>query len=359
MEGFGRLTYETTKKLVENNPNDTFYLLFDRPHNDQFNFGPNVRPVVLFPPARHPILWYIWFEWSIYFALKKIKPDVFFSPDGYTCIGTSVKTLLMTHDISFIHYPKQIPFLVRKYYEYYTPRFLKRANRLITLTDYSLKDISSYYHIPQEKFALTTVAAHGLFRPVDAQTKQNTLNKYSQGHEYFLYVGAIHPRKNIHRLIAGFDSFKKASKSSFKLLIAGRFLFKTKEVLKAYDNSAYKKDIHFVGYLDQDLYAVTASAYALTYVSIYEGFGMPIVEAMNCHIPCITSNISSMPEVAGSTGILVNPLSIQEIADAMSKMVYDENLYASLQANCRKRKSQFSWEKTAEDVYNNLLELRS
>lgn len=359
MEGFGRISYEVTKKLVENNPNDTFYLLFDRPHKEKFNFGQNVIPIVLSPPARHPILWYIWFEWSVYFALKRIKPDVFFSPDGYMCLKSSVKTLLMVHDISFIHFPSFTPYLVRKYYEYYTPKFLKKADRLITLSSHALNDISNFYQIPKDKFDVTTVAAHGSFEAVDLERKKHIMDKYSQGKEYFLYVGAIHPRKNIARLIAAFDLFKKTSNSEIKLLIVGRFLYKKNEILKIYEEASSKNDIHFLGYLDKDLYDVMGSAYALTYVSNYEGFGMPIIEAMNCHVPCITSNVSSMPEVAGSTGILVDPSNINEISKAMHSIVFNKELYKELKENCIYRKKEFNWDKTANDVYQSMMKLHA
>ena len=357
MEGFGRITYEVTKRLVQNNPNDTFYLFFDRAHKVKFNFGKNAVPVVLPPPARHPVLWYIWFEWSVYRALKKIRPDVFFSPDGYACLRSPVKTLLMVHDISFIHFPRFIPFLKRKYYEFYTPRFLKKADRLITLTNHALKDISGFYQIPEGKFDLTTVAAHGSFEPVDADLKKQIQKKYSAGEEYFLYVGAIHPRKNIARLIQAFNMFKKRTGSRFKLLIVGRFMFDNKDVLSAYEAAAFKNDIQFIGYMGKDLYAVMGSAFALTYVSNYEGFGMPLVEAMNCHVPSITSNVSSMPEVAASTGILVDPSNTEAIAEAMHTLVSDEKLYQELRQQCVIRKRDFSWEQTAYDVYQSMLKL--
>ncbi|MEL6866449.1 MAG: glycosyltransferase family 1 protein, partial [Bacteroidota bacterium] len=354
MEGFGRITYELVKKLVEHHPEDTFYLFFDRPHKERFHFGPNAIPVVLSPPARHPLLWYLWFEWSVYGALERIKPDVFFSPDGYTCLRSSVKTLLMVHDISFVHFPSFTPFLVRKYYEHFTPLFLKRADRLITLTHHALHDIADHYNIPKDKFDTTTVAAHGFFEPVGWRKKQAILERYSAGQEYFLYVGAIHPRKNIDRLIAAFELFKKESPSKFKLLIAGRFLYKKKAIMEQYAQSSAREDIHFLGYLDKDLYALMGSAYALTYVSNYEGFGMPIVEAMNCHVPSITSNVSSMPEVAGGSALLVDPSSPKAIAEAMKRMVKDRELYQRLKQNCADRKTIFNWDKTARDVYQSM-----
>lgn len=354
MEGFGRITYEVTKRLVENNPDDIFYLIFDRQHNNQFNFGKNAIPIVIGPPARHPILWYIWFEWSLSRTLKKLKPDVFFSPDGYLSLNCKTKTLLMVHDISFIHFPKFTPILVRKYYNFFTPRYLNKASKLITLTKHAKLDISTYYDIEIDKFTLTTVAAHGFFAPVKPSLKEYIKNKYTQGKDYFVYVGAIHPRKNITGLIDAFNIFKSKIKSDFKLLIVGNFSYKKQEVIKKYETSPFANDIIFSGYLDKDLYSVVGSAYALTYVSNYEGFGMPIVEAMNCHVPSITSNISSMPEVAQDTGILVDPKKSDEIADAMIKIVVDKPFYNLLVNNCIERKDKFNWEKTATDVYDEL-----
>lgn len=354
MEGFGRFTYEIVKQLVRQHPEDEFFLFFDRPYSEEFIFAENVRPIVLYPPARHPILWYLWFEWAVAHALKKYKVDVFFSPDSYLSLRAKVKTLMIIHDISFIHYPEHVPFLVGQYYRYFTPKFLRRADRLTTLSNHSREDIASYYHIPLEKIDLTHAASHGNFKPISLAEKEQVKNRYSQGADYFLYVGAIHPRKNVHRLLQAFEQFKAKTGSTMKLLLVGKFMFKPGEVLSIYEQSPYKEDIVFVGYLNQELYPVTAAAYAVTYVSLFEGFGMPIVEAMQCDVPVITSNVSSMPEVAGDAGLIVDPTSTTAISDAMIQLFSDKALYAALQTKCKIRKEKYTWEKAAQLIYDSL-----
>ncbi|MCF8239366.1 MAG: glycosyltransferase family 4 protein [Saprospiraceae bacterium] len=355
MEGFGRITFEVCRRMVRDHPEDDFIFLFDRKIDPRFVFGPNVTPVILYPQSRHPFLWYLWFEWAIPRALKKYQVDVFFSPDGYLSLRTRVKTLLMCHDLAFIHFPEQIPFLVRTYYAYFTPLFLRRADRLITLSEFSRQEIAGHYNLDLSRFDLTRAASHGYFKPISDQERGRVQERFSNGCAYFLYVGAIHPRKNVHRLIRAFDQFKEATGSTMKLLLVGRFLFKKGEVMKCYNDSKFKEDIYFLGYLDTALFDVTAAAYAVTYVSVFEGFGMPLVEAMDCHVPVITSNVSSMPEVAGNAGLLVDPFSIESISKAMIRIVEDEGLYRQLKNHCELRKQMFNWDEVASEIYESLV----
>jgi len=355
MEGFGRFTYEIAQQLVLQHPEDEFFFFFDRPYSKEFIFADNITPIVLFPPARHPFLWYLWFEWAVATALKKYQVDIFFSPDGYLSLRSSVKTLMVCHDISFIRYPEKIPFLVEKYYRHFTPKFLHRADRLITLSNHSRGDIGGYYNIPLHKIDLTHAASHGDFKPINLAESEQFKQKYSHGVDYFLYVGAIHGRKNVHRLIQAFEVFKEKTGASMKLLLVGKFMFKSGEVLSAYEQSPYKRDIIFTGYLDKELYNVTAAAYAAVYVSLYEGFGMPIVEAIECHVPVITSNVSSMPEVVGDAGLTVAPTNIMDISDAMILLFRDKKLYLTLQEKCKIRKKKYTWKKAAELIYASML----
>ena len=115
LEGIGWFTYETVKRLVENHPEHEFYFFFDRPFEEEFIFGKNVHPIVLFPPARHPVLYFIWFEYSVANALKVYKIDVFLSPDNFLTLRTKVPTVLVTHDIAHLHFPEQVNFFDRKY----------------------------------------------------------------------------------------------------------------------------------------------------------------------------------------------------------------------------------------------------
>ena len=116
IEGMGLFTREVLKRMVDKHPNDEFIFLFDREYDSSFIFGKNVRPIVLFPPARHPFLFVWWFEWSVTKALKKFKPDVFLSPDNFLSLRTTTKTVLVTHDLAYLHFPFKGSFFQKKYY---------------------------------------------------------------------------------------------------------------------------------------------------------------------------------------------------------------------------------------------------
>ena len=127
LEGIGRFTLEVLRRMVNSHPEHEFYFFFDRKYDPSFVLSENVIPIILFPPARHPFLFYWWFEWSVARALKKHNIDVFLSTDNFCSLNTKVPTVLVTHDLAFAHFPEQVGFLQRKYYQYFTPRFLAKA----------------------------------------------------------------------------------------------------------------------------------------------------------------------------------------------------------------------------------------
>lgn len=356
LEGIGWFTHEVVRRLVKAHPGHEFLFLFDRPFSKEFIFGSNVRGFHIPPPARHPILWYTWFEGSVPYFLKKYQPDVFFSPDGYASLRTNTPAAMVMHDLAFAHFPEQIPLVVRKYYEYFVPRYLKKANEILTVSSFVKNDILSRYPaITEKKISVTCNGVRDGFRPLLVEEQQAVKEQFSQGKDYFFYVGAVHPRKNVHRLIQAFDLFKLKAQRPIKLLIGGRFAWQTGEVKTAYQGALHKKDIEFLGYLpEEQLPKLMGAATALTYPSNFEGFGIPILEALYCDIPVITSNISSMPEVAGPGGLLVDPHNINHIADAMDQVVFNPSLRNELIAQGKKWRTRFSWDKAAEICYQSI-----
>lgn len=355
IEGIGRYSYEIIQRLVAMHPEDEFILLFDRPYHEDFIFGKNVTPVVLFPPARHPFLWYLWFEFALPKALQQYKADVFFSPDGYLSLRSDVPTLMTIHDIAFVHFPDIIAGWVRKYYHYFTPKFLEKAQKIAAVSEFVKQDVIEYYGIDTQKIITTYNACQPIYQPLDDSKKAIILNKYSDGKPYFFFVGAIHPRKNIHRLIAAFDQFKKQTASDFKLLIAGRFAWQTGDIKTAYEQATHQADIHFLGYVSEsELPDLMGAAFALTWVSLFEGFGIPLLEAMHCDIPIITSDCTAMPEVVGAAAITVSPTDAAAITAAMSALYHDAALRNSLIAKGKLQRLKFSWEHSAAAIYDAL-----
>ena len=226
MEGFGWYTYEICKRLVENHPDHDFVFFFDRPFDKKFIFGSNVEAVVISPPARHPFLFMYWFEIGIKKALKKHKIDLFFSPDGYLSLGSDIPQIGVIHDINFEHFPKDLPFSARTYLRYYFPRFARKAAHIITVSNYSKKDISETYGIDPDKISAIWNGASEVFKPILEAEKESIRSKYTDGKPFFLFVGAIHPRKNVKRLIQAFAQFKEQTDNSSQLLIVGESLWK-------------------------------------------------------------------------------------------------------------------------------------
>ena len=352
LEGIGGYTLEILKKMVAAHSEDTFIFFFDRPFAPEFILGENVVPVVLPPPARHAFLWYLWFEWAIPYGLKKYKCDVFFSPDNYLSLRTKVPTVMVSHDVAFKHFPEGISKINAWYYNFFTPRFFQKAIKIITVSNAGQEDLVKFYNIKKEKIAITYNACKPIFKPLNVDNQAIVKNKYSNGKPYYFYVGAVHPRKNVHRLIAAFDIFKAKTSATHQLLIAGRFAWQTGEVKSAYEQAAHKKDVIFLNYIDnEELAKLMASAFALTYVSLFEGFGVPLIEAMNCDVPVITANVSSMPEVAGEAGLCVSPTDTEAIANAMISLYENPNLREDLIQKGRLQREKFDWEKSAAIAY--------
>jgi glycosyltransferase involved in cell wall biosynthesis len=232
------------------------------------------------------------------------------------------------------------------------PRFAHKASRLATVSEFSKQDIVDKYHIAPEKIDVVYNGAGTIFKPLDIDNKQQTRLKFSQGHEYFFFVGTLHPRKNLVNLFKAFDEFKRKDTKGIKLVLAGARMWWTDEIRLAYEGLEYKDDVIFTGRVtDEELADLMASALALTYVSYFEGFGIPILEAFHCDTPVITSNVTSMPEVAGNAAILVDPFSVGSISDAMLKIASDDSYRQNLIVAGREQRQKFSWQQTADKLW--------
>lgn len=352
LEGIGWFTNEIVKRMVINHPEHEFIFLFDRPYDPQFIFAKNVIPVVIPPPARHPILWFIWFEWSVTRALKKYKADIFISTDGFLSLSSKIPQILVVHDLAFEHFPEHLPFKFRYYLKKFTPKFVQKATHTITVSSYSKQDLVNRYHANPNDISIVYNGAHKLYKPLSYEEKLAIKTKYADGAEYFVFAGALHPRKNVIRLLKAFEIFKRKQRSNMKILIIGRYAWNAEEIKQCIESHPYKNDVLHYNYMEVgELSKVIGAAYALTFVSLFEGFGIPILEAIQCRVPSIVSNTSSMPEVAGETAILVNPENIEEIAQAMSTLYKDENVRNELIKQTESQVTKFNWDKSALDFY--------
>lgn len=355
LEGIGWVAYETLRRMVAAHPEVEFYFLFDREPDPMFLFADNVKPVVLFPQARHPFLFIWFFELSVTRALKRIRPDLFFSPDGYMSLRTNIPSVVQFHDLNFEHFPNDMPKIHLWHYKKFFPRFAHQARRIVTVSEFSKKDIVECYGVDPAKIDVAYNGVNEIFQPIGPERQEAIRARYSGGHPYFMFVGSLHPRKNLARLFTAFDLFKRQTPSDVKLLIVGEKRWWTQPIQQAYEAMGCKEEVIFTGRLSaEDLHEVTASALASVYVSYFEGFGIPILEAFRCGTPVITSQVTSMPEVAGDAALLIDPFSESSIAEAMTKMM-DANIREELAAKGLDRAAAFSWDQAAEEIWKCLM----
>lgn len=348
LEGFGHYSLEITKRICSSHPEHEFVLFFDREVDSSLVFSSNVKTIVVFPPTRHPLLWMLWFDFSLPILLKKNKIDLFWSPDGFCSLFTKVPQLITIHDINFEHYPKDMPWLVSKYFRYFFPKFARKAKKILTVSNYSKEDISKTYSIPKSKIAVVYNAPNEIYKPISEVEKREIKNSFSNGFDYFLFIGSIHPRKNVQRLI---DSFllAKSKLSTLKLVIVGSVMWKDKLLTIP---TEIEEDIIFLGHLSlNDLAKVTASAFALTYVPYFEGFGIPLVEAMKCGVPILAANATCLPEVAGDSAIYCDPFDSASIANGMEQLFSDDKLRSQLSTKGLERCKKYNWDKSAQEVW--------
>lgn len=352
LEGLGWFSYETLKRITTQHPEHQFVFVFDRPWDQSFIFSDNIKPIILYPPSRHPFLWHIRFDELFPFILFKHKADLYLSTDGWMPLHTKVKTVNVIHDLNFEYYPKDLPFWYRNYYRMYFPRFARKATRLATVSEYSKADIVTKYKVAPEKIDVVYNGCNELYQPASLDVKKSTIQKYSNGQPYFVFVGSLHPRKNLINLFKAFELFKEKQHSDIKLLIVGGKKWWTKEINSTCENMLHKEDVHFTGHVNpSELNTIIGSALAMTYVSYFEGFGIPILEAFYCETPLITSNVTSMPEIAGDAALLADPFSVDSIANAMLEIANNEPLRQELVAKGRIRRQEFNWQNSADKLW--------
>lgn len=261
---------------------------------------------------------------------------------------TQCPTVVAVHDISYVHFPEFFSKRDLRLLSTYVPYSVKKARQVLTLSESAAEDIERVYRVPRSKISIIPLAARSTYTDiVQPMRVEQVRETYGLDRPYVLAVGNLQPRKNLPRLIEAFSQLP-GSLDDLKLVIAGKAQWQQSEVYRRVADLQLQDRVVFTGYLDDhDLALLYNGSLALVYPSLYEGFGLPILEAMACGTPVISSNTSSMPEVAGDAAFMVDPLSTSEIAEAIARVAQSRSLQESLRRKGLKRAAEFSWRKTA------------
>lgn len=276
-------------------------------------------------------------------------------PWSYKC-----KSIVTIHDIGSVvlednFASKHFKNMMRKRYENILNK--RKADLVIVPSEWTKKEIVRYFSYPEGKIRVIYHGVKPVFSPRDENTINSAKQKYGIGNDYFLYVGAVNLRKNILRILKAYKMFSDKNKK-VDFVLVGNLSYGHEEILDEMSKLNLEGRIKLIGYLKNDeLISLYSGAKALVFPSLYEGFGLPIIEAMACGTPVLTSDVASMPEIAGDAGYFVNPEDVSAIAEKLFILAEDENVRRILREKGLNRAKFFSWGKTAEEtlkVYNEL-----
>lgn len=358
LDGIGVYMHEILSRVVKSNPNIEFHFYFNKPPNPEFKYGDNVFFHQIFFPVRHMRMLSIWQNSLLPFAVKKLNPDALLCMDSLGMpVGTEVKTHLTLHDINFYHRPQDLPKGVRKFYQKNIPVYIKQASRIATVSEFSKKDISENFNLASNGIDVIYNAPKDIFKPLLETEVSSVRKKWTQGSPYFAYVGTIHPRKNVKGLIKAFFDYKRKYQGSEKLVIIGDAMWDDSE-LSVLKNDTLQKEVVLTGRVnDKVLAELIGGATALTYIPFFEGFGIPIVEAMASGIPVISSNVTSIPEVTQNAAVLLDPTNSESITESMRLIVFDDEYRNKLIYAGLKQAQEFSWEKSSDVFLHSVKEI--
>ncbi|MFH0969104.1 MAG: glycosyltransferase family 1 protein [Patescibacteria group bacterium] len=317
---------------------------------------------------RYPNKFFNLFVW--YFNWPKIDSlirgvDVFWMPNiNFGSFSKKTKLILTVHDLSFEIFPEYFPWKTRLWHFLINPKKLcQKASKIIAVSDSTKKDLSFYYGVNPQKITAIHSAASGSFGLIDRNNTRllEIKDNYNLPYYFILFLGAMEPRKNIASIVKAYNQLRKLKNQDldkFKLVIAGAKGWKEKKIFEEIESSPFRKDILELGFIEADekpyLYNLAS---LFVYPSFFEGFGFPPLEAMNCGVPVIVSNNSSLPEIVGDAGILIDPEKPDEIYQAMKEILLNKNLRNKLREKGLKQAQKFNWQKTAEEfleVINNI-----
>lgn len=281
----------------------------------------------------------------------KGKIDIFFAPDHYIPYLGDTPVVATVMDLIPLIHPELTRSKLRKFKNYAFKKAILSATHIITISEYSKSDIIKYLGIKGSKISVVPLGVDKkYFQRVDNKKKEKVLEKYNIKKNFFIFIGTLQPRKNILRIIEAFEQLPQHVKNNNELIIIGQNGWKAEDIidkLKEMQRLGYGKWLNYIP--QDDLLSILQSAKALVYPSLYEGFGLPVIEAFASHCPVICSNTTSLPEVAGDAAILVNPLSVEEISSAICLLAEDEDKREKLIAKGLEQVKKFTWEKSVNE----------
>ncbi len=352
--GVGRYLINLLKEWGVSDPNEQYHLFFSQKENlypflSQDCFTHHVLNGKLVWNAKT-----LWEQVYLPLYLARIPLDVYFSPHYFLPFWPSAPTVVAIFDISYTALPQEYPLSGRLKYHFCSSWSAKHCRAVITASEFTKDEIMKYYKIPASKIIVIPLGVETVFRPlVNSKPIEEVKSKYGFLGPFFLYIGTIFPRRNVPNLLKSFRTVIQKHSDCKLLLVGENHLIPKCDLIRLLAELGLSDHVIWHRYIpEQDLVPLYCGAQALVYPSSYEGFGLPVLEAMACGTPVITTRHSSLPEVAGEAGLYVDPYSLNDLTDAMIHILESNTLRAELRQKGLNQAGRFSWSRTARETMN-------
>lgn len=359
LTGIGRVLINILEELAKQHPKDEYILFrnFDFKEYDVLNCYDNIL-IVDVPYTKESTLKNIfWHQWLFQKLLKKYKCDIAYIPNFTLLLWKAIPTIVSIHDLIEYNVPEKFSKLRMLYRKgLCDPLMARRSDHILTVSQSSFNDIVAYLKVKPSKITLTLNASDKkIFKRYEKEEVTSVINEYGLEYKkYLLFVGTIdYPGKNIKTVIEAFFDLKaKENLNGFKLVIIGKKGYNSEIIYDFVNSSPYKEDVIFTGYLkDGDLPKYYAGASIMLYLSFFEGFGLPVLEAMSCATPVICSNTSCFPEIVQELDVMVSPTDVVDVENKILKLMGDKDYYNMISEKCYEKSLGYSWESSAKSYY--------
>jgi glycosyltransferase involved in cell wall biosynthesis len=354
--GLGRYARTLAEHLTAlDHGNEYIAFAYGRPAQDALPPSLRMLPRANIPLDVRPWRMGVWLGHALGLSLDRVLPrvDIFHATEHLLPPLKNARTVFTLHDLIFQFFPEFHLPLNRWFLRNAMPHFLRRADAIIAVSECTKRDAMQFYHVPADKITVIYEGVNPALRPAtDPNVIAAARARYAHNQPFLLFLSTIEPRKNIPALVDALQVLR-ARGLPHRLLVAGRRGWLYQGVFEHVRQAGMESQVDFLDYVpDADLPALFAACDAFVFPSLYEGFGLPPLEAMACGAPVVCSNTSSLPEVVGDAALCVNPRDVGEIAAAVERVIHDDRLRAELRAKGIARAAQFSWERAARETLN-------
>ena len=363
LTGIGRVLINILSELAKQYPEDKYVLFrnFDFKEYDNLTQYQNIEIVDVPDTKESGLKNILWHQWLFQKLLKKYKCDIAYIPNFTLLLWKTIPTIVTIHDLIEYNVPDKFS-KARMFYrkQVCDPLMAKKSNHILTVSKSSYKDIISYLGVKPSKLTLTLNATdRNVFKKYSKEKIIPAIKKYNLEYKkYLLFVGTIDfPGKNIKTIIEAFFNLRSKNElNGIKLVIIGKNGFNSKVIYDFVNASPFKDEVIFTGYLnDDDLPKYYAGATIMLYLSLFEGFGLPVLEAMSCATPVICSNTSCFPEIVEELDVKVPPTDVNAVEEKILKILSNTIYYEILSQRCYEKSLKYSWTESAR-VYHNVFE---